>query len=46
MASNAEQGQLQPAPESFLPKDLVEDISKEGIDPGRRSLLQLSLIHI
>ena len=27
MASDAEQGQLQPAPESFLSKDLVEDIS-------------------
>ena len=40
MASDAEQGQLQPAPESFLSKDLVEDISREGINPGRRSLLQ------
>ena len=40
MASDAEQGQLQPAPESFLPKDLVEDISRDGINPGRRSLLQ------
>ena len=40
MASDAEQGQLQPAPESFLPKDLVEDISRDGINSGRRSLLQ------
>ena len=40
MASYAEQGQLRPAPESCLPKDLVEDISRDGINPGRRSLLQ------
>ena len=40
MASDAEQGQLQPAPESFLPKGLVEDISRDGINSGRRSLLQ------
>ena len=40
MASDAEQGQLAPAPESFLPKELVEDISREGINPGRRSLMQ------
>ena len=40
MASDAEQGQLRPAPESFLSKDLVEDISRDGIDPARRSLLQ------
>ena len=40
MASDAEQGQLQAAPESFLPKDLVEDISRDGVNPGRRSLLQ------
>ena len=40
MASDAEQGQLQAAPESFLSKDLVENISRDGINPGRRSLLQ------
>jgi sulfane dehydrogenase subunit SoxC len=40
MASDAEQGQLQAAPESFLSKDLVEGISRNGINPGRRSLLQ------
>ena len=40
MASDAEQGQLAPAPESFLPKELVEDISRQGINPGRRSLMQ------
>ena len=40
MASDAEQGQLQPAPESFLSKDLVEDISREGFNSSRRSLLQ------
>ena len=40
MASDAEQGQLQAAPESFLSKDLVENISRDGINPGRRLLLQ------
>ena len=39
MASDAEQGQLQAAPESFLSKDLVENISRDGINPGRRSVL-------
>ena len=40
MASDAEQGQLQPAPESFLTRDLIEDIHREGIDAGRRTLLR------
>ena len=40
MASDAEYGALQPAPESFLPKNLVEDISRAGINSGRRALLQ------
>ena len=43
MASDAEQGQLQPAPESFLSKDLVEDISRDGSNPARRSLLRGAL---
>ena len=44
MASDADQGQLRPAPESFLSKDLVEDISREGFNPGRRSLLQNAFV--
>ena len=39
MASDAEQGQLQAAPESFLSKDLVENISRWRPNPGPLSLV-------
>lgn len=40
MGTEADQGHLQLAPESFLSTDLINEIQREGIDSGRRTLIR------
>ncbi len=43
MGTEADQGHLQLAPESFLSTDLIDEIQREGIDSGRRTLIRGAL---
>ena len=40
MGTEADQGHLQLAPESFLSTDLIDEIQREGIDSTRRPLMR------
>jgi sulfane dehydrogenase subunit SoxC len=40
MGTEADQGHLQLAPESFLSTDLIDEIQREGIDSTRRTLMR------
>ena len=40
MGTEVDQGHLQLAPESFLSTDLIDEIQREGIDSGRRTLIR------
>ena len=42
MGTQGKPGRLQPAPENFLSADLIDQISKQGLDASRRHFLRQS----
>jgi sulfane dehydrogenase subunit SoxC len=42
MGTQGKPGRLQPAPENFLSADLIDQISKQGLDASRRNFLRQS----